>query len=1473
MKLTRSRDKQSSALALLAAATLLLCLGRPTSGYVEVAYPLGKVVAESTTIVLMVVEAVDKTKNTIIYRKVRDIRGTHPGDIIKHNIAQAGFSPKEWQTVMAWAEVGKTAIFFHNGSAGETYIENYWYQTPVGGDWMNMTHSEPFLQRTYYGKVEKLATFITAMLAGQEVIVPCMVDGDKNALQNRTAKIHRMKASLKIQDYNPVRDFVDFGSGGDELRAVLGMPGFTHLLALNKLGAGAIGVSPADINTDGRSDLCVFNAGQLNVLQNAGNAFDDVRLPSLAGARAAAWADYDGDQKTDLFVATPSGPRLFRNITEKAAQFDDVSGGLPRQSYYNLSAAAWLDYDGDKRPDLLLADGFRGLRLYRNLGTRPSEPVKSTTGKWFYAGPFDNAGQKGFDTVYPPELKVDLNAEYTGKNNEKFKWKEGAFTDGQPNSFMSLYKPEQANEAVVYLYRELNVGGATECPISLGSDDTLTVWLNGEKVLSENVYRGVAPDTAIVKLKLRAGKNQLLLKICNGSGDFGFYYAAKLAEVTANTPPLFEDVSDSVGLGENGLSGSLKGDRLSIADVDGDGRPDVLFSGGTGLLLLNTPKGFIEAKNSGIAYRTGNVTPAFGDFNGDGKPDLFIPQAGVSKLLKNEGSGRFKDITAQAGDLAKTSADARSAAFVEFKKGRVDLLVGCWKGPNRYFRNAGKENFTDRTEDIGLAYRMYNTSALSVQDLNKDDVPDVVFNNEGQDPILLLTNSNYFAEPAALLKDDPAHGGKSASGATGPGKRFANGIGVLVVAAAALLFIAVMWRRRGPASLILFALLAAGSAAPLMAGDWPTARGNPMRTGSVDDLNGPKAPNILWVHKSQEHFIASPVPYGKGLYLSVMGALNTGSFHALSTASAAPERTLWSKTVPFIVRPTVSAPAIADGMVIFGDGMHQTDDAILYCLQPDTGMPIWRYLVPGKLVHLEAGPTIDKGRVFACGGDAGIICLDAKRVTLDGKELDLSAVVPLLTKRWAELVAKYEKDKQKDPLLAIPPSEDALPKPSPKLIWQQGKHKWHVDAPPVVAGEFLILASAYLEEEKEGKRCIVCLKASDGSLVWEAPLDLNPWSGPTVIGTTVLVGCSNIRFDRKLLNSAKGEVVAVDLATGQLKWKKVLAGGGVLSPIAAKGELAIYAGTDGIVVARNINTGERKWTFEAKKPIFAGVAIAGESVYIADLHAGVHALNLADGALQWQMELSTDPAILSKSVVFGSPVVHGGDLYIATCNPDGETPQKSYVVCLSDKQPATALTASVPVTIDKVKRTVSVPCRVAPRKLASLKEIYPLEVIATYPAPRGQKAHETVLIFETKPSDVHAALVSIGLKPGKPAVGEGVIGTGADLRLLLEVPGAAGKPRLIPMEKLMLDRRTGKTLPVLNWHFTGSVMRKLDPTKDELTYGADATGTLISLLPVTDETVVQLHLGLEDGKLLTLDTNKDLLPPEGTEVKLIIQAK
>ena len=138
-------------LALLAAGAVGGFLAPFGWAYVEAPMSLGAVVQQSTTVVLMRVERVDREKNLIIYRKVRDIKGKHPTDVIKHNIGRGGLRPDEWKPAVEWAEPGKLAVFFHNGGASETCIGTWWYQAYGGGEWWNHSHGEPFLLRSFSG--------------------------------------------------------------------------------------------------------------------------------------------------------------------------------------------------------------------------------------------------------------------------------------------------------------------------------------------------------------------------------------------------------------------------------------------------------------------------------------------------------------------------------------------------------------------------------------------------------------------------------------------------------------------------------------------------------------------------------------------------------------------------------------------------------------------------------------------------------------------------------------------------------------------------------------------------------------------------------------------------------------------------------------------------------------------------------------------------------------------------------------------------------------------------------------------------------------------------------------------------------------------------------------------------------------------------------------------------------------------------
>jgi hypothetical protein len=587
--------------AICVAALLLMLVPAPeATAYVEAAHSFGQVVQLSSNIMVVQVEKVDKEKNMIIYRKLEDLKGKHPTDVIKHNIGRGGFHPREWQYPMEWAEVGKKAVFFHNGSASETCTGTYWYQAYPGGEWWNLSHGEPFLLRSYAGDVNKLITAVKDVLANKEVVVSCMVDGNKDDLHLRRAKLQRLRVSLKLQNYDPKRDFV--GWGGEDYHRLQGMPGFTHYAPLASVGPEAQAVSCVDIDGDGKPDLCLVGAGKLALLQNGGESLNEISLPGLVGgSRAAVWADYNGDGLPDLLLATANGPKLYTNLGK--GQFRDDSHLLPKEQGYNLTCAAWIDYDGDGRPDLLLGNGFYGLRLYRN---------------------------KGKADAVPPA------------------------------------KPNQ--------------------PL-----------------------------------------------------------------VVTDAQRWFEDVSTAVGLGPDGIGGNVKGDTLTVCDVDGDGRPDFLYGAGNGLLVRNTGKGFEEIKDSGLSFKPGRISLAFGDFDGDGHPDLFVPQENGSKLFRNDGKGHFTDVTAKAGDLAKSFGRATCAAWGDVDNdGRLDLVVGCLKGPNRVFRNKGDGSFEDITEAMGLHQRIFNTQAIALVDLNGDGVLDFVFNNEGQESCVLLGNTEFVKGRAAV---------------------------------------------------------------------------------------------------------------------------------------------------------------------------------------------------------------------------------------------------------------------------------------------------------------------------------------------------------------------------------------------------------------------------------------------------------------------------------------------------------------------------------------------------------------------------------------------------------------------------------------------------------------------------------------------------------------------------------------------------
>lgn len=491
--------------------------------------------------------------------------------------------------------------------------------------------------------------------------------------------------------------------------------------------------------------------------------------------------------------------------------------------------------------------------------------------------------------------------------------------------------------------------------------------------------------------------------------------------------------------------------------------------------------------------------------------------------------------------------------------------------------------------------------------------------------------------------------------------RFACSIGQRVVA---LLVI----------GLYLLDNLLGGSAAPAAdnpALAWPTFRGNPQRTGNVDGKPGPDKPKVLWVFKSPDHFISSPVPAGDRLYVAGIGAIGSGSFNTLALEPKGDKQLLWSKGAPWLRLPSVSPPAVVGDMVVFGDGMHQNNGAHLYVWGPDGESPLYELEIGGNLVHFESSPVVaDKKAYFGCG-NAGVLCVDLDRLTFKGKDIQPDKIRPELDKIWAEMLKQYEIDFKKDPDFTVKPTKDRLPRPAPTKVWQQGADKWHVDAPVNLIGDKLLATSSFLELEKTGDRALHLLDAKTGKTLWRAALTINPWGGAAVLDKVVVVTGSSIAYDPREIKGAKGFVAAFELDTGKPLWHKDIKGG-IQSCAALADGKAVVTATDGKVRAYDLSNGLLAWTYDAKAPIFAPPAVVGGTVYVADLLGVVHAINLAGGTAKWMLPVAADPAVKQGGMIYGGPVVHAGKVYVATCNhvdlpgapKDKDGPKQSAIVCI-----------------------------------------------------------------------------------------------------------------------------------------------------------------------------------------------------------------
>ena len=147
--------------------------------------------------------------------------------------------------------------------------------------------------------------------------------------------------------------------------------------------------------------------------------------------------------------------------------------------------------------------------------------------------------------------------------------------------------------------------------------------------------------------------------------------------------------------------------------------------------------------------------------------------------------------------------------------------------------------------------------------------------------------------------------------------------------------------------------------------------------------------------------------------------------------------------------------------------------------------------------------------------------------------------------------------------------------------------------------------------------------------------------------------------------------------------------------------------------------------------------------------------------------------------------------------------------------------------------------------------------------------HEAVVRSKVKPSDLHTALLAVGLKPGSPvsyskAANKWIPPHGPPLQIHMEYK-KDGKQVVEPANRWMRNMRTKQPMPVTTWIFAGSRVM------NDGNYAADATGYLVSVVNF-DMTVIDIPaLASANNETLEWERNPDTVPPAGTKVVMVIE--